>query len=215
MTLQAAGARTLVGRDDERVVGSLRVIEQAGVEAMNELARLLSVLRAEDGEAGDELAVQPRLEDLPQLVALANSAGQDVELDLSGEPGRLDPSVWPWRVIASCRRRWTNARKYAGRQALVRVNLSWHPPRLVVTVRNDAGSGAAGPEPARGEQLSTGHGLRGLAETGRPGRRRTGVGSDVGRWLPHPSHAAGRRDRQPEPGPGAGEPDPDAWASFD
>lgn len=51
MTLQAAGARTLVGRDDDRVVDALQVIQQAGVEAMNELGRLLSVLRAEDEEA--------------------------------------------------------------------------------------------------------------------------------------------------------------------
>ena len=213
MTLQAAGARTLVGRDDERVVGSLRVIEQAGVEAMNELARLLSVLRAEDGEAGDELAVQPRLEDLPQLVALANSAGQDVELDLSGEPGRLDPSVALacYRVVQEA---LTNARKYAGQQALVRVNLSWRPPQLVVTVRNDAGSGAAGSEPAPRGELSTGHGLHGLAErVGLVGGELESGPTSGGGFLIRatlPVAAAGTLHPAPVP-----ETDPDAWASFD
>ena len=213
MTLQAAGARTLVGRDDARVVGSLRVIEQAGVEAMNELARLLSVLRAEDGEAGDELAVQPRLEDLPQLVALANSAGQDVELDLSGEPGRLDPSVALacYRVVQEA---LTNARKYAGQQALVRVNLFWRPPQLVVTVRNDAGSGAAGSEPAHGGELSTGHGLRGLAErvglVG--GELESGPTSGGGFLIRATLPVAATGTLHPAP---ALETDPDAWASFD
>ena len=103
---------------------------------MNELNRLLTVMRKEDDEQ-DALSVQPRLEDLPRLVELAKAAGQDVQLDLNGEPGRLDPSVALacYRVVQEA---LTNARKYAG-QSLVRINLSWLPPRLVVTVSNDAG----------------------------------------------------------------------------
>ncbi len=163
MTLQAAGARTLVGRDDQRVVGSLEVIEQAGVQAMNELSRLLSVMRKEDAEEPDALSVQPGLEDLPDLVALARAGGQDVELDLGGEAGQLDPSVALacYRVVQEA---LTNARKYAGRRALTRVDLTWVPPRLVLTVSNDAGFAPDDEEPMGTLVLTTGHGLQGLRE---------------------------------------------------
>ena len=162
MTLQAAGARTLVGRDDERVVRALEVVEQAGVQAMNELGRLLTVMRTEDTDDQDPLLAQPRLEDLPTLVELARAGGQDVELDLVGEPGQLDPSVAlaGYRIVQES---LTNARKYAG-AALIRVHLSWVPPRLVLTVSNDAGAGSDGTPPAEVATLSTGHGLRGLKE---------------------------------------------------
>lgn len=162
MMLQAAGARTLVGRDDERVVGSLGVIEQAGVQAMNELGRLLSVMRKDDAEEQDMLSAQPRLEDLPRLVELARAGGQDVELHLDGEPGHLDPSVALacYRLVQEA---LTNARKHAGHRALVRVNLSWTPSQLVLTVRNDPGLSPTKEESAAAF-LSTGHGLRGLHE---------------------------------------------------
>lgn len=214
MTLHAAGAKTLVGRDDGRVVSALEVIEQAGVQAMNELGRLLSVMRKEDVDERDALAVQPRLEDLPKLVELARSAGQDVELDLSGEPGQLDPSVALacYRVVQEA---LTNARKYAGRRALVRVNLSWVPPRLVLTVSNDAGLAPADEERTPPPSLSTGHGLRGLRERvdlvgGQLESGPTSGGGYVVR-VTLPVAAVGRLHPPEHPVAGV----PDAWSTFD
>ena len=219
MTLQAAGARTLVGRDDRRVVAALEVVEQAGVQAMNELGRLLSVMRTEDRGEEDPLLAQPRLEDLPTLVEQARAGGQDVELDLVGEPGRLDPSVAlaGYRIVQEA---LTNARKYAGR-ALIRVHLSWVPPRLVLTVSNDAGPGPDGEDVAAAPALSTGHGLRGLAErvdlVG--GVLESGPTPDGGyrvrATLPVAAVGSPRAPERPAPGPGGGSGPADAWGSFD
>ena len=219
MTLQAAGARTLVGRDDGRVVQALDVVEQAGVQAMNELGRLLSVMRAEDPGEEDPLLAQPRLEDLATLVEQARAGGQDVELDLVGEPGRLDPSVAlaGYRIVQEA---LTNARKYAGR-ALIRVHLSWVPPRLVLTVSNDAGPGPDGEPAGRAPALSTGHGLRGLAERvdlvgGELESGPTpGGGYQVRATLPVAAVGSPRVTARPPAGTGESPDVGDAWSSFD
>lgn len=159
MTLQAAGARAVMDRQPEQVGRSLDVIEHAGVQAMNELHRLLGVLRSDD-EASTDLSVQPQLSDIPQLIEVARASGQQVELDLIGPPGELDPSVELacFRVVQEG---LTNARKYAGPDAMVRVNLQWAAPRLLVTVANEPGRLERDDRMAA---LSTGHGLAGLTE---------------------------------------------------
>lgn len=156
MTLQAAGARAIMNQDPALVAPTLEVIEHAGVQAMNELQRLLGVLRADgvDQEAG----AQPQLADLPRLLETARSSGQPVEFVINGPPGELDPSVELacYRVVQEA---LTNARKYAGPGAGVAVGMDWSPPQLVITVRNEPGAGVS--EQAA---LSTGNGLAGLSE---------------------------------------------------
>lgn len=155
MTLQAAGARAIMNQDPSRVAPSLEVIERAGVQAMNELQRLLGVLRADGSDQGQD--AQPQLSDLPQLLETARSSGQLVELAINGSPGELDPSVELacYRIIQES---LTNARKYAGAAAQVTVGMEWLPPQLVLTVRNAAG------EVSEQATLSTGNGLAGLSE---------------------------------------------------
>lgn len=155
MTLQAAGARAIMEQDPSRVAPSLEVIEHAGVQAMNELQRLLGVLRTDSSDLTQ--STQPQLADLPQLLETARSSGQPVELAINGSPGELDPSVELacYRIVQES---LTNARKYAGAGALVTVGMEWLPPQLVLTVRNAAG------EVSQQATLSTGNGLAGLSE---------------------------------------------------
>ncbi|QGN34827.1 sensor histidine kinase [Microlunatus sp. Gsoil 973] len=156
MTLQAAGARAIMGQDPARVAPTLEVIEHAGVQAMNELQRLLGVLRADGGEP--EQGSQPLLADLPGLLETARSSGQKVEFVINGPPGELDPSVELacYRVVQEA---LTNARKYAGPTADVAIGMEWVPPQLVITVRNEPGSPVVDQA-----ALSTGNGLAGLTE---------------------------------------------------
>lgn len=156
MTLQAAGARAIMDRDPARVAPTLEVIEHAGVQAMNELQRLLGVLRADGIDQG--AGSQPQLADLPRLLETARSSGQPIEFVINGPAGELDPSVELacYRVVQEA---LTNARKYAGPGAGVAVGMSWAPPQLVVTVQNEAGTAVS--EQAA---LSTGNGLAGLTE---------------------------------------------------
>jgi signal transduction histidine kinase len=162
MVLQAAGTRRLVGTQDEKVRESLRVIEHSGVQAMGELRRLLTLLRAADPATAEvDRAHQVGLEDLPALVERFQAAGLTVETVADGHLGAdLDPSVGlaAYRIVQES---LTNTRKHAGPGAAVRIELSRGESYLTVTVR-DAG-GRSGDKVGM-PSLSSGHGLVGLAE---------------------------------------------------
>ena len=162
MILQAAGARTLVRPQDERVRQSLEVIETAGVMAMAELHRLLGLLRSVDpGLAANVYEDQPTLKDLPSLIELARASGLVVDLAVEGEAAELDPSVdlAAYRIIQEA---LTNTSKHAGQGATIRIHLRWHADGLTITVRDSAGLDRPNRDKAR--PLSSGHGLIGLAE---------------------------------------------------
>jgi signal transduction histidine kinase len=161
--LQAAGARTLVKTEDRRVRQAFTVIESAGVQAMNELHRLLGLLRTVDPDrtAGTDFdAQQPGLEDLPALVDFSRASGLDVSLVVEGRRARLDRSVdlAAYRVIQEA---LTNATKHGGRTVNVHVHYVLPEQQVSIEVRNLRESS----RPATtADSLSSGHGLIGLAE---------------------------------------------------
>jgi signal transduction histidine kinase len=160
MTLQSAGARALLTTDPGRARDALASVQQAGVQAIGELRRLLGVLRADDADPGDAADIdrQPGLADVDALVDRVRAVGLDVTVLAEGSPGTLDPSVElaAFRVIQEA---LTNATKHAGPGSSAVVRLGWEPGALLVEVRDD-GRGAS-PRP---RSASTGHGLLGLAE---------------------------------------------------
>jgi signal transduction histidine kinase len=161
MILQAAGARRLVDPAPQQVDQAFGVIESAGVQAMNELHRLLDLLRKDShAEVEAATALQPGLEDLPDLVEFSRAAGIDIELTVSGRSGRLDRSVdlAAYRVIQEG---LTNASKYGGRNVSVRIRCVWSDDRLTIVVKNIRKRADDAVEPAA---LSSGRGLIGLAE---------------------------------------------------
>lgn len=159
MTLQAAGAKAVMADQPERVRPALDAIEQTGVQAISELQRLLQVLRS-TSNTPEPTRARDRLSQLPELIERARQAGQQVELEVTGDPCELDPSVelTCYRVIQEA---LNNASRHAGEGAEVHIRLDWLPPRLRTSVINGGGNpGTAG----AGLALSTGHGLIGLAE---------------------------------------------------
>lgn len=159
MTLQAAGAMAVMEQQPSRVLPALEAIEVSGVQAMNELQRLLELLRSED-ESIETPSARAQLSQLPALIDRARQAGQSVELVVTGQPCDLDPSVEMtcYRVVQEA---LNNAVRHAGDGANVQVNLDWIPPRLSASVINDGGTSEG---ESRKPALSTGHGLVGLAE---------------------------------------------------
>jgi signal transduction histidine kinase len=139
MTLQAAGARTLVGRDEAAVRGALTAIETTGVGALDELRQLLGVLRAVgDREDPDHEAPPVGLGRLPDVVEAAGRAGVDVRTVVEGTPVELDESVAvaAYRVVQEA---VSNTVRHAGRGASCRLHLVWAADRLVVDVRDRRG----------------------------------------------------------------------------
>jgi signal transduction histidine kinase len=162
MVLQAAGARAVLGTDRHRAEAALDIVQDVGSQSMNELRRLLCLLRVasdDPGAVGTEQ--QPDLKDLGALLAGTRATGLTVTEQVWGTPGLLDPSVGlaAYRLVQEA---LTNTLKHAGPDATARVGLNWKPEQLTITVQDD------GPPPAKRTSatvpLSTGHGLLGLRE---------------------------------------------------
>jgi signal transduction histidine kinase len=135
-----AGAARMASQTDHRVaaqvIGNIEDIARAGLTDLN---RIVGVLRRDADEHLDRRP-QPRLDDVPDLVAGARSAGLPVDLSVSGLPPSLPASVElaAFRVVQES---LTNALRYA--QAPTRVRLTWVDDGLDVLIENDAPAEAA------------------------------------------------------------------------
>jgi signal transduction histidine kinase len=153
MGVQAGVARRLFERDPAEAVQAITSVEVASRQAIAELQQLVGVLRRQDD--GDDLAPQPSLQGLGELVEHMGRAGLPVELTITGQQGPLPAGVElsAYRIIQEA---LTNTLKHAG------------PAQAGVTVRYGNGSvelevvdDGRGPQPAR---PGTGKGLVGMQE---------------------------------------------------
>ncbi|MCW2914168.1 MAG: Signal transduction histidine kinase [Actinomycetia bacterium] len=135
-----------------------REIAHTAREALVEMRRLLSVLRA-DAKAEAEVTPQPRLDRLPELIEKHRGAGGNAQISVQGDPRTLSATIElsAYRIVQES---LTNARRHAP-GANVQVELTYLPDRLAVRVR-DNGHGPTlvlNPRSAGG-----GHGLLGMQE---------------------------------------------------
>jgi signal transduction histidine kinase len=131
---------------------ALQNVERAGRTALTEMRRLLEAMRRDDD--GPDLAPQPGLDLLPQLVEDIRAAGLDVRSSIQGEvrelPRGLELSAY--RILQEG---LTNVLRHAhARTATVRVCYGATDLRLEVTDDGD------GPQPTNG----SGNGLIGIGE---------------------------------------------------
>jgi len=154
MGVQAGVARRLFDRDPPEAVAAIGSVETASRQAIADLQQLVGVLRRQ--EEGDDLAPQPSLQRLPELVEHMRQTGLPVKLTTTGEPQQLPAGVElsAYRIIQEA---LTNTLKHAG------------PAQAAVTVRYDNGAvevevvdDGQGPPPAR--QETGGKGLVGMQE---------------------------------------------------
>jgi len=96
MVVQAAAARRLVPTDPERSREAMEAIEHTGREALNEMRRLLGVLRRGD----EDLALTPQ-PTLKRLGLISEYAGMHVDVKVEGEPAVIPPGldVAAYRVV--------------------------------------------------------------------------------------------------------------------
>jgi signal transduction histidine kinase len=152
IAVQAGGARRIVHTKPDQAVEALTTIEHTARSAMDEMRRLLGVLRT-DGHANDHTP-QPSLTQIESLVGSDTSV--PVTLDIVGEvlpiPAAVDLSGY--RIVQEA---LTNIRKHAG-PAHAHVLIAYRPDQVYIEVTDD-GRGAAADRPT-----SNGLGLHGMRE---------------------------------------------------
>jgi signal transduction histidine kinase len=137
--------------DDERQRGGLDLLAGLGRGAMEEMHRMLGVLRL-DGD-GAELVPQPGLAELDSLIARTTEAGVWARLRIEGEPRELPPAVdlSAYRIVQEA---LTNVIRHAA-AGHVDVTLGYRSGELSVSVVDDGAGDAGGVD---------GHGLIGMRE---------------------------------------------------
>ena len=155
--VQAAGAKALKDRGDPRAEAALDVIAHTGTVAVEQMQRLLNLLRADDDSVDLIITESETYHDLPELVREAERRGLHVHLDTAGEPHGMTAGVSSatYRVVQES---LTNALKHAGPGSTVDIDVQWRRSDLEVQVRSHAG------EVDAPELPSTGFGLAGLGE---------------------------------------------------
>jgi signal transduction histidine kinase len=159
MGVQAGAARRVIDRRPEAAVEALATIEDSSRRAVDDLHRLLGFLRSgEDPVDGGDLAPQPGLDRIAELVETAAVAGLPVTVTVEGSPRRLPTSVdlSAFRLVQEA---LTNTRKHAaaGRADVV---IRYLPEVLELEVVDDG----RGPGTAHGTGAGTGNGLLGMRE---------------------------------------------------
>jgi signal transduction histidine kinase len=152
IVVQAGAASRVLEGEQPVVRNALATIEETGRQTVDEMRRLLGILRRSDDRLA--LAPQPGLGLLDGLLDQVRAAGLPVELRVEGEPEALPTGLdlTAYRIVQEA---LTNALKHAG------------PARAVVTVRylgaevelevSDDGSGDD-------DVSGAGHGLIGMRE---------------------------------------------------
>jgi signal transduction histidine kinase len=186
MVVQAGAARMVLSKDPEEAIKALRAVESSGRTAMTELRHLLGLLSPAPGTAdasapacqaytplaagcppgAPELAPQPGLDELREMVGRVAGTGLPVELTITGTPRDLPPGLG-LAVFRVAQEALTNVIKHAGKPP-TEVRLTYEPAGLVVEVADNgrpipAAAPAPGPSGA-GVPRGAGMGLLGLRE---------------------------------------------------
>jgi signal transduction histidine kinase len=181
VTVQAGVGRKVGAARPAEALRALRSVEEASRGALDELRRVLCLLRSDDepGETpaldigtgvpvrGPALAPAPGLADLDSLAAMVAAAGIPVRVDLTGDATAVPPTaaLSAYRIAQEA---LTNVVRHApGAEAVVRVGISPDGVRIRVTdTGRDPWAGTArladGDVTVRSE--AGGHGIAGMRE---------------------------------------------------
>jgi signal transduction histidine kinase len=152
VVLQARGGRHMIAADPAQARTAFDVIEEVASECLDEMRRLLGILRG-DGILPAPLAPQPKLHELVSLVEQAQLSGAAVQLTISGEQRALAPAIElsAYRIVQEG---LTNALKHAP-GCRTEIHIRYDDDMLVVEVTDDGPGGEGRP---------AGHGLTGMRE---------------------------------------------------
>jgi signal transduction histidine kinase len=162
IAIQAEAAPYKSADPPPELVESFAEIRASALTGLNELRRVLGVLRSDR----TEVAPQPGLDDVDELLESARNGGVTVTFGSTGTPRSLPEGVdlSAYRIVQEA---LSNAIRHAPGSE-VRVQLFYGEAALVIEVRNN---GCAAAQPASGEQRADGgpshgggHGIIGMRE---------------------------------------------------
>jgi signal transduction histidine kinase len=165
IAIQAEAAPYKTADPPKELVESFAEIRTSALSGLNELRRVLGVLRSER----PDISPQPGLHDLAGLLDSARSGGVTVTTSVSGTPRPIPEGVdlSAYRIVQEA---LSNAMRHAP-GAAVQVHLHYGEAALVIEVRNDASTpgNPAGPaareEPDKaGRGYGSGQGIIGMRE---------------------------------------------------
>ena len=151
LILQAGAAEQVLDNDPGKAREALAALRATGQEALDELGRLVGLIR---DDSGLDRAPQPTLADLDRMVNAARTGGIAIQMRIEGEVRRLPAAVElnAYRVVQEG---ITNALKHA-RGTNVAVLLNYSDDGVEIQVTDTAASSTAA--------TGSGHGLIGLRE---------------------------------------------------
>ncbi|MGH9248406.1 MAG: sensor histidine kinase, partial [Acidimicrobiales bacterium] len=158
IAMHAGSGRLAADRDPAAARWALEVVERSSRDALAEMRRLVTVLRAED-EAEPELAPAAGLHDVHQLVAEVAAAGVTVEVHTEGDLASVPDgvSLAAYRIVQEA---LTNVVQHAS-PAQAHVSVRIGDGKVVLEVTDDGTTGAVARETA---PASGGHGTIGMRE---------------------------------------------------
>lgn len=153
IAVQAGVGAHVIRTDVDAAERALQIVAETSREALAQTRSMLGVLRQEDDPVSGP--VPQGIDDVPALVAVVQTAGVDIDLEIEGAATRLDPAVElaAYRIVQES---LTNVLKHGGPRA--HVQLTYRTDELDIEI-TDPGGRSAAPSLDSG-----GHGLSGLRE---------------------------------------------------
>ena len=157
IAVQAAAAQEIVHTDPDKAAEVMGRIENVGRQSLNEMRRMLGVLRNGDDSTAS-LTPQPTLADVPGAVEQATEAGVATNLVVRGDVRDLPPGIElaAFRVVQEA---LTNVLKHAGPTAGATVTIEYRTDDVVIDISDNGRGAVSGLSDAGG-----GNGLIGMGE---------------------------------------------------
>ncbi len=158
------GAAAAVGRDPDAARSTMGQASALGRQALGEVRRLLGDQDQALGSDGADLAPQPGIAQLDDLVTQVRAAGLAVDLVVTGEQPALAPGA-QLAVFRMVQEGLTNVLKHARAATRATVTLRYRPDGIDIEVENDDETPSSPPAARLGPTASgTGRGLAGMRE---------------------------------------------------